>query len=179
MKPIFFTCGFGLLLLSYACRHSETPQAAQPPQPPAINYEEEKAAILKVIDGESEAFWNKDYEKFASYWVHEPYIRTMGWWQAGGVTVVSGWEERSARTKAHMEESPEANATANNVRRENINLRIYQDVAWLTFDQYGEDTGDSLMDMPGLSRETRILEKHNGEWRIVYVGWLLEGAGKE
>jgi hypothetical protein len=61
------------------------------------------------------------------------------------------------------------------VRRENINLRIYKDVAWLTFDQYGQDTGDTLMDMPGRSRETRILEKENDSWRIAYAGWLLEG----
>lgn len=130
--------------------------------------------IMEVISGESKAFWDKDYEAFASYWVHSPYVRTMGWWKDGGVTVVKGWEERSARTKAHMEASPEPNPTANNVRRKNINLRIYKDVAWLTFDQYGEDTGDSLMDMAGLSRETRILEKHEGKWKIAYVGWLLE-----
>ena len=66
-----------------------------------------------------------------------------------------------------MESSPEANPTATQVKRENINLRIYKDVAWMTFDQYGEDTGDTLMDMPGLSRETRIFEKVDGEWKIV------------
>ena len=75
-----------------------------------------------------------------------------------------------------MEASPEPNSTANNVIRKNMNLRIFKDVAWLTFDQYGEDTGDETMDMPGLSRETRILEKENGEWKIAYVGWLLDGA---
>lgn len=73
-----------------------------------------------------------------------------------------------------MAASPEHSKTATNVVRKNINLRIYEDVAWLTFDQYGAETGDSLMDMPGLSRETRILEKQNGQWKIVYVGWLLE-----
>jgi hypothetical protein len=128
-----------------------------------------------VIENESKAFWNKDFEEFSSYWAHEDYIRTLGWWEAGGVTVVEGWEERGRRTKSHMDDSPEANATATKVKRENINLRIFKDVAWMTFDQYGEDTGDATMDMPGLSRETRILEKHNGQWKIVYVGWLLEG----
>jgi hypothetical protein len=140
-----------------------------------INYEQEKHEIMQVIANESSAFWKKDFEDYASYWVHEDFIRTMGWWEAGGVTVVEGWEERSKRTKSHMENSPEENPTATAVRRENINLRIYRDVAWLTFDQYGEDTGDPTMDMPGLSRETRILEKHKGQWKIVYVGWLLEG----
>lgn len=141
----------------------------------AIDIEKEKAAIMKVIEGESAAFWNKDFDAWASYWVHEPYIRTMGWWEDGGVTVVEGWDARAERSRKNMETSPEANPTATRVRRENINIRIYQDVAWLTFDQYGEDTGDNLMDMPGLSRETRIMEKHNGEWKIAYVGWLLEG----
>jgi hypothetical protein len=145
----------------------------------SIDYEKEKAAIMQVLDGESAAFWNKDYEKYASYWVHEDYVRTMGWWEDGGVTVVEGWEERAKRTKAHMESSPEANPTATQVIRENINLRIYKDVAWMTFDQYGEDTGDSLMDMPGLSRETRIFEKVDGEWKIAYLGWLLDGRKKE
>lgn len=140
-----------------------------------VDYEKERQAILAVIEGESAAFWNKDYDKWASYWVHEPYIRTMGWWKDGGVTVVEGWDQRAERSKGNFTKSPEANATATRVRRENMNMRIYPDVAWLTFDQYGEDTGDTLMDMPGLSRETRIMEKHNGAWKIAYVGWLLEG----
>lgn len=145
---------------------------------PTIDYEKEKAAILKVLEGESAAFWNKDFDGYASYWLHEDYIRTLGWWKQGGVTVVEGWEERGSRTKSHMETSPEQNATATQVRRENINLRVYPEVAWMTFDQYGADTGDTLMDMAGLSRETRIFEKHNGEWKIAYVGWLLEESKK-
>ena len=143
-----------------------------------INFEEEKKAIIKVIESESAAFWNKNYNEWSSYWVQESYIRTMGWWEAGGVTVVEGWNERAKRMKEHMEESPEPNPTASNVNRVNINIRIFEDVAWLTFDQYGEDTGDTLMDMPGLSRETRILEKHDGQWKIAYVGWLLQGSNQ-
>jgi len=140
-----------------------------------IDMEKEKAAIMDVIEAESAAFWNKDYEKWADCWVHEPYIRTMGWWKGGGVTVVQGWEERDERSKENFRISPEANPTATKVRRDNINMRIDKDVAWLTFDQYGIDTGDTLMDMPGRSRETRIMEKHNDAWKIAYAGWLLEG----
>jgi hypothetical protein len=145
---------------------------------PTINYEEEKKAILEVVENESAAFWNKDFDAYAACWVHDDYVRTMGWWQDGGVTVVEGWKERESRTRSHMEASPEPNPSATRVKRANVNLRIYKDIAWMTFDQYGEDTGDSLMDMPGLSRETRIFEKHDGKWKIAYVGWLLDG-GKE
>jgi hypothetical protein len=77
--------------------------------------------------------------------------------------------------KAVMTENPEPNPTASHVRRENVNLRIDGNTAWVTFDQFGQDTGDVQMDMPGLSHETRILEKHEGWWKIVYVNWLLEG----
>lgn len=139
-------------------------------------YEAEKAAIMAVIAAESAAFWDKDFNAYASYWVQAPYVRTMGWWPTEGVVVIEGWEERDRRTREHMQTSAEPNPTAVRVRRENINLRIYSDVAWMTFDQYGEDTGDALMDMPGLSRETRILEKHDGQWKIAYAGWLLVGS---
>jgi len=176
------TCFLLLLMLPsslfMACSPKEQSNTNDTATSTTIDVEKEKAAILKVLEAESAAFWNKDFEGFASCWVHEDYVRTMGWWPQGGVTVVEGWKERGSRTKAHMETSPDPNATATQVRRENINLRIYPEVAWMTFDQYGADTGDSLMDMAGLSRESRIFEKHNGEWKIVYVGWLLEGAKK-
>lgn len=136
----------------------------------------EAAAILKVIADESVAFWNKDYEAWANCWLHIPAVRTMGWWQRGGVTVIEGWEALSTRIQQNLLTNPEPNPTAAQVRREQINMRIGQDLAWVTFDQYGPDTGEHALDMPGLSRETRILEKHNGEWKLVYVNWLLEGS---
>ena len=171
-KSILITIALVACFVSCRVQESTSMQLADHAQ---IDYETEKEAILTVIEEESAAFWNKDFEKFAACWVQGPHIRTMGWWETGGVTVVEGWEERARRTKAHMEASPEPNPTATNVIRKNMNLRIFRDVAWLTFDQYGEDTGDESMDMPGLSRETRILEKQDGKWKIAYVGWLLEG----
>jgi ketosteroid isomerase-like protein len=132
-------------------------------------------AILQVITDESSAFWNKDFAAWAKCWRHTAAIRMMGWWAHGGITVIEGWEALSHRVKTTMADNPEPNPTAAQVRRENVNLHIKGDMAWVTFDQYGQDTGDLAMDMPGLSRETRVLEKEQGEWKIVYVNWLLEG----
>lgn len=133
-------------------------------------------AIMELIAAESVAFWDKDFEAWSLCWLHAPYVRVMGWWARGGITVTKGWENLSSRMKQVMTENPEPNPTAARVRRENIHLRIDGNMAWVTFDQFGEDTGDVRMDMPGLSHETRILEKHNDEWKIVYVNWLLEGS---
>lgn len=139
-----------------------------------IDQQRETDAIMHVIAAESEAFWNKDYDAWASYWVQAPYIRRFGWWARGGVTVVEGWDTLSIRMKETMREYPEPNPTAAQVRRVNVNLRVVGEMAWLTFDQYAPDTGEARMDMPGLSRETRVLEKHHGEWKLAYVNYLLE-----
>lgn len=176
MKKLLQFLTIAILFLS-SC-HTQVSETREATDHSAIDYEKEKAAIMKVIAEESAGFWNKDFERYAACWVHGPHVRTMGWWEDGGVTVVEGWKEREKRTQAHMIASPEPNPTATNVIRKNINIRIFEDVAWLTFDQYGEDTGDQMMDMPGLSRETRILEKEDGQWKIAYVGWLLEGPNE-
>lgn len=140
-----------------------------------IDKQDDSTAIMQLIAYESTAFWNKDFEAWAQCWLHTPYVRMIGWWPRGGITVIEGWDMLSSRIKTTMASNPEPNLTAANVQRENVNLRISPDMAWVTFDQYGQDTGDLEMDMPGLSRETRILEKKNGEWKIVFINWLLEG----
>ncbi|MBE2198812.1 MAG: nuclear transport factor 2 family protein [Anaerolinea sp.] len=145
----------------------------------AIEQQNDITAIMQLVADESSAFWNKDFEAWAQCWLHTAYIRMMGWWARGGVTVIEGWEALSDQVQTTMAAHPEPNPTAAHVRRENVNLRISENMAWLTFDQYGQDTGDLAMDMPGLSRETRILEKQHGEWKIVYVNWLLEGEATE
>ncbi|MEZ4669609.1 MAG: nuclear transport factor 2 family protein [Anaerolineae bacterium] len=135
-----------------------------------------ESAVMGVIEAETNAFWNKDFEAWANCWLHSPHVRMMGWWARGGISVIEGWEANSAKIKALMEANPTPNPASANVRRENVNIRVSDQMAWVTFDQYGADTGEPDMDMPGLSRETRILERHDGNWKIVYVCWLLEGT---
>lgn len=147
---------------------------------PASNEsDEEKAVIMEVIQRESAAFWEKDFEKWSDCWVHEPYVRVMGWWEAGGISVTEGWNSLSSSMKKLMEDNPQPNPTAELLRRDNINMRILGNMAMVTFNQHGLDTGDKRMDMPGLSYETRVLEKQDGNWKIIYSGWLLAGEQKQ
>ena len=144
----------------------------------ATQFARDSAEIMATIVGETAAFYNKDFNAWASEWVHAPYVRVVGWWPKGGVTVREGWDVVSGEVRQLMKESPNPNPTATQVRRENINMQIRGNVAWLTWDEYGLNTGDSNMDMPGLTRSTRVLEKQSGKWRIAYVGWLLQGSNK-
>jgi DNA-binding CsgD family transcriptional regulator len=136
----------------------------------------EEAAVMKVIEDDTVAFYNKDFEAYARCWVQAPYARRLGWWTHGGVVDRSGWDEIATRTRLIMRNNPDVNASAARVMRENVVIRVGQDMAWVTFDQYAPDSGEPDMDMPGLSRETRILEKHDGEWRIAYMGFIHHTA---
>ncbi len=163
----------GVCILLGACQNTSR-QLDRPVNGSHSGDHQDREAILELLQRESTAFWNKDFDGYARCWAHGEYIRTMGWWKTGGISITEGWETQAERVQSLMEEYPETNPTASRVRRENMNLLISGNMAWCTFDQYGEDTGDTAMDMPGRSRETRIFEKHDGEWKIVYVGWLLE-----
>jgi len=139
-------------------------------------FEKEKAAILAVIEQQSAAFWAKDFQRWADTWVHAPYIRRLGWSEPGGVSHLEGWDAIGGRMEKNMADNPTPNLTPAKLVRERLNVQVHGDVAWVTFEQHGVATGEPQFDMPGLSYETRILEKHDGKWRIAYLGYLLAGS---
>ena len=174
MKPLA-RFGFLTLLLTapMPIARAQAPATSVSDEAPL---EREKAAILAVIEEQAAAFWAKDFERWAETWVHAPYVRRVGWSAAGGVANVEGWEAIGARVKKNMTDDPKPNPTPAKLVRENRNLRIYCDVAWVTFDQRGVATGEARFDMPGLSHETRIFERRDGKWKVAYLSYLLVGT---
>jgi len=140
-----------------------------------ISKQQYESAVMAVITAETTAFWMKDYAAWADCWLQTPAIRMVGWWARGGIRITEGCDALRSGVRSLMDSNPTPQPRAAQVRRENINIRVSDQMAWVTFDQYGADTGEPDMDMPGLSHETRILEKHDGLWKLAYVGWLLAG----
>ena len=136
----------------------------------------DEAAVLRVIEAETAAYFNKDYEGWTECWVHAPYIRRIGWFARCGVLTVAGWERESAAMRASMGEFPMPSRSAGQVRRENLNIRVDHDMAWVTFEQVAPSTGDPF-DVPGRQHEVRILERHDGRWRI--AGCFMIGSPVE
>lgn len=139
----------------------------------AVDTAQEQRALINLIEKETLAFYDKDLQQLANCWAHGSYVRRMGWWKRGGIKVVTGWDSVFSGIKQLMANNPAPNQQK--TIRKNYNFRISQNMAWCTFDAYGQDNKEPDMDMPGLTRETRIFEKQDGEWKIVYVGWLLNG----
>ncbi len=88
-----------------------------------------------------------------------------------GIHLTEGWEAESAQMRRGMEQFPVPNASVASVRRERMNVRIGTDIAWATFDQYATKTGDPP-DLGNMQHQMRILEKHDGVWKIACISAL-------
>jgi hypothetical protein len=163
-----------IVLCSAASSASSSPQSAAA-RGAQTALARDEAAILAVIEEQAAAFWAKDFARWADTWVHAPYVMRLGWSENGGVVSVTGWEAIGGRMKKVMADDPKPNPTPAKLARDQFNFRVSGDVAWVTFDQRGVATGEPRFDMPGLSHETRILERHDGKWKVVYLGYLLTG----
>ena len=138
----------------------------------AARLDPEQKAVFALIVAESKAFFGKDFEAFARCWAHEPYIRRLGWWTRGGVSDRWGWDDLATRTHQAMLDLPDYNRSADEFGYENFVIRVVGNMAYATYDQYAPDTGEPDFDMPGCSRESRVLERQNGEWQIVYHTYI-------
>lgn len=131
----------------------------------------ETEAILSLIDAETAAYFAKDFAAWQACWAHGAYVRRFAWFARGGMILNVGWEQESAEQRRSMAAYPAPNHSMQQLVRENINIRIGHDMAWVTFDQTAPSTGDPF-DVAGLQHELRILERIDGVWKIVCCGEL-------
>jgi hypothetical protein len=117
--------------------------------------------VKAAIDRESKAFFEIDYKTWAECWGHVPYA----YWSFADTTDVNyfeGWESINHGFGDYFKTSKPSSAK---MERKWNDVRVYGNAAYARFTQKVQDE---------LGRdeqvEVRVLEKHNGEWKIVYVG---------
>lgn len=135
-----------------------------------FDMEKEKAAIKSVIKKETEAYYKQDFETWKSTYVNEPYFREYGYWEGypETVRVYNGFDTLRRFKKQQFDE--DRTLWKNSIEeRRNENFRVYPNVAWYTFEQVSYDS--TRTKIYGKSVETRILEKHDGNWKIAYLGF--------
>lgn len=122
---------------------------------------QEIESIKAAIDRESQAFFGMNYALWAESWAHVPYA----YWSFADTTDVNyfeGWEAINNGFKDYFNTS---NPSKAQMHRTYKDVRVYENAAYARFTQKVEDN---------LGRdeqvEVRMLEKHNGQWKIVYVG---------
>lgn len=137
----------------------------------------EADAVLAVVKAEHEAFWMRDYAGWARCHLQAEDNWFWSYWPHGGLAVRRGWAEISERTAQAMSSFIDASPSyAFGTIWENVVVRIGGDCAWVTFIQRYPARGGPFPDRRGpgnLSHGLRILERHDGAWKIALVSVLV------
>ncbi len=127
-----------------------------------VNIEKERKAIIAVIEGETNSFYNRDFKSFAACYVQdETFIRVGS--SGTGYNYIVGWDEFTDIFGDWFDNN--SDPIKNNEVKKNYKIKVYEDCAWVVFDQGNKSKGKFIRENIGVN----FLEKVNGEWKIVYL----------
>ncbi|MCG7521505.1 DUF4440 domain-containing protein [Ruegeria sp. Ofav3-42] len=135
----------------------------------AIELSDQNAAVMSVITRETAAFLRQDFNDWAACWVHDERTREVCVSSSFGATVHEGWDKLSS----YMREVIEGGSVCNisNVQRSNVAITISGDLAHVVFDETSKNAYGRIEN----TFETRVLERTEGTWRILYASFVLRG----
>jgi len=138
-----------------------------------IDVEKEKAAIIEVLEQETEAFFNYDIERLGSFHVQDE-TNTRLTATKSGYTYDEGWEKVRSFFLDYFENVAEP-GDFYEIKR-NYKIKIYGKSAWAVYDNdyYNED--DELL---STSIHAQFLEKVDGEWKIVFYNSIYTSTWEE
>ena len=136
--------------------------------PPALAQSPaDEEAIRRVLLAETDRFFARDFDGWASTFVQVP-AAVQAWNNADGTyTHRLGWDTISARIREFIKNNPAPDTRP--MVRENFVFRHYGNAAFVTFDKY---IGDRKTVKP--IREIRVVERQGAEWKIVCLVALMD-----
>ena len=153
-----------ILFLLNACQQPALDAGAKP-----FDEAAEKAAIMKTIEEETACYFNLDYDCWKEMYAQTEYA-FQAWNNSDGTFDARvGWKEIDEKVGQDIKNSPkpEDGGVSSKVERRNMIVKFFnENVAYLIFDQYWLDRN---LNKYYYSKDTRIMEKINGKWRIVNV----------
>jgi hypothetical protein len=136
----------------------------------AIDYEKEKAAIIAVMEKETQTYIDRDFEGMFSTHVQDSLNMrlTAG---ADNYVFAEGWENVSRHMTGDQTEDdlgPDLHIT---VEKSNYRMKIYPGSAFVVCDQkWITQYDDDVVEMNSI--QVRFLEKIDGEWKISFVSFI-------
>ena len=122
--------------------------------------EDIQETLKAVVVGETYAYMEKDYQKWASFWDHSGDVLRLDVSEAG-FSQTRGWDKSGGNLESFFKENPEP-ITSTFV---NSNYLIFYDVnlAWVAFDQ----TWTSQSGEETVAKATITLVKKANDWKII------------
>ena len=126
----------------------------------------EKEAIIAVINAETQSYCDRDWEAFAATYKHDESNVDIRAYRTNYAYTV-GWAETAESMKEFFRNNPEP--IKNLEVKKNFRIKVHNDFAWAVFDQ---DVQNDEGEVTATEIGSNILEKVNGEWKIVYLSRL-------
>lgn len=145
MKKYVFVIGMTLL---FSCQSTTT------------STEDVKATLKSIVEGETNAYIEKNYAKWASYWDHSGEVLRLDV-SNGAFSQKRGWDNAGGNLEAFFMENPEPITST----YKNSNYLIFCDasLAWVAFDQ----TWTSKKGEKSVAKATITLVKKENDWKII------------
>ena len=126
-----------------------------------MDTEKEMAAIIAVIEEETDAFYARDFDRMSAAHVRdETEIRIdVGRY---GHTISRGWGDVSL--KDFFSENPEP--STNYEKKTNYQIKVYPGSAWAVYDNDAYSSEGQFLDK---SVHIQFLEKVDGRWKIAHM----------
>lgn len=149
-----------VMLVTLSCSNEAKEQKTN-----EANIENEKKAIYATIENETKAFFDRNYDAWKSTYAQTDYA-FQAWSNRDGTFDSNvGWDDIDNQIGRYITDNPEKSHPK--VERKNIKYKFYGDnVAYLTWDQFNSDREEKNFHH---SKEVRLMEKINGQWKIVCV----------
>ncbi|MHA7057033.1 hypothetical protein ACWGOQ_0007430 [Aquimarina sp. M1] len=161
---------FFFVIVLYTSCQKEEKDKANDEITHSLDFEQEKHAILKTLHNETKAAFQRDFKSWRYHWIQDSTIyKTYINFEKNSFSESIGWSEISSFVKTFIEEHPEPEPVPELVK--DIEVRLYNNGAWVTYEQQ-----DSIR---GLKRETRLMEKTDGVWKIAGMHTTIYGLKKK
>ena len=141
-----------------------------------MDVQQEKKAIIAVIEEETDAAMNSDYEQWADTYVQdETNVRLSA--SSTEYAYIVGWDSLKTYFKKSFESASNESSKIKGIKT-NYQIKVYGEAAWVMCDEKfvntetGEDLGWYLV-------ESRILEKKDGLWKIVCLSYVVTSSYEE
>ena len=125
---------------------------------------DDEMAIKSVIMAETQAYLDGDGKKLLSYWADKKTNESAS--QSLIPYLGQPYAKGQSMEKLQTVVLPNLKKQDIKIERDDFEIRINKDMAWATYTQKAIANGTLAQTI----RETRILERIGGEWKIVYVG---------
>lgn len=143
--------------ISFSCKEKEVKVEQQEK---TLSPEVIKEEIKAVVTGETRAYMEKNYEKWASFWDHSNDVLRLDV-ANNGFSQTRGWDKSGGNLETFFKENPEPITST----FENTNYLIFHDVnlAWVAFDQ----KWTTITGKESVAKATITLVKKENSWKII------------